>query len=192
MPAVVCALLLPPLPSDSPQHSSPRSFVCIRPPPRQVERPDDAPTKAHFASNSNLLKVSDWLTTIIVGLSLVSLGAIPGGVKAYSDALRPVLGDKSYSGPFGVFLTVLGFLGGLFAYLWTMIALRRHLERAETDNDRADSLAIAAITGKPREELHEEISRSGAGVLQRLAGDDRMPTVLKDLAREETEKRSTS
>ena len=67
-----------------------------------------APGASAYLANSNLIKVSDWLTTIVVGLTLVNLGAIVPAMQSFATALREPLGGASYSGAVGLSVAVLG------------------------------------------------------------------------------------
>src|SRR4051812_7768648 len=43
----------------------------------------------HYLANSNLIKVSDWLTTIVIGLGLVNLGGALPALRPLARALQP-------------------------------------------------------------------------------------------------------
>jgi tetratricopeptide (TPR) repeat protein len=92
-------------------------------------------------SNSNLVEISDWLTKIIVGVSLVELNKIPaklgalsyyvgrslqpaqcGGAPACSDL---ILSGQSVALAIMIFYFALGFLWG---YIWTRTSFQRNLE----------------------------------------------------------------
>ncbi len=59
----------------------------------------DAP-QLRYLSNSNLLKVSDWLTTIIVGLALVNIRSVGAVFGDLANALDDSLGGESESAAF--------------------------------------------------------------------------------------------
>ncbi|UCD65053.1 MAG: hypothetical protein JSW34_06380 [Candidatus Zixiibacteriota bacterium] len=84
-------------------------------------------TKPHGFShvNSNLEKVSDWLTSIIIGLSLVELRDIPGGVDQLSRHIASGFGNGtggpvSFATSLIIYFLVLGFCSG---YLLTRVYL---------------------------------------------------------------------
>lgn len=93
-----------------------------------------ADTSSRVQSNDNLIEISNWLTKILVGVSLVELSVIPGklwGLAARLESgLRPAQCAGNIACPdFGtaaqaaglaiiVFYFVLGFLWG---YIWTRI-----------------------------------------------------------------------
>jgi hypothetical protein len=87
----------------------------------------------HYVANSNLIKVSDWLTTIIIGLGLVNLGRAIPALRSLAVALKAPLGGAPYAGAVGLSILIVSFLSGfLLMYLWTSIRVRELLEDAES------------------------------------------------------------
>ena len=87
-----------------------------------------------YVANSNLIKVSDWLTTIIIGLGLVNLGSVVPGLEQLASSLKEPLGGQAYSGAFGLALAVGGTLiAFLLFYLWTTVRVRELLEDSERE-----------------------------------------------------------
>lgn len=87
----------------------------------------------HYLANSNLIKVSDWLTTIVVGLTLVNLGKIVPGIQDLGGTLKEPLGGTAAAGVIGVSVVVLGALAGfILMYLYVSIRIRELLEESET------------------------------------------------------------
>lgn len=85
-----------------------------------------------FAANDNLTKVSDWLTTIVVGLTLINLSSLRGAVTDLATALEPALGGAPSSGIIGICLVVVGLVVGFITvYLWTSVSVRALLEESE-------------------------------------------------------------
>ena len=66
------------------------------------------PPSTSYLTNSNLIKVSDWLTTIIIGLGLVNLRKVPAAIEKLGAALKAPLGGMPYSATIGVSV----FIGG--------------------------------------------------------------------------------
>jgi hypothetical protein len=98
--------------------------------PRDV--PNQSPGGLRFLFNSNLLKVSDFVTTTIVGLSLTQVGNVVPGLRDLADSLSEPLGGNPQSGAFAITLVLTGFAGAaILGYLWTTVRLREHLERSE-------------------------------------------------------------
>jgi hypothetical protein len=85
-----------------------------------------------YLANSNLTKVSDWLTTIVVGLALVNLGNAISALRDLAVALREPLGGAAYAGAVGLSLLIIGAVAGFTGmYLWTSIRVRELLEQSE-------------------------------------------------------------
>ena len=102
-----------------------------------------------YLDNTNLLDVSDWLTKIIVGLSLVQIGKLPWAVSHLGTTLAPALGyspgkyvctpatsSESAIASIGVTmcLTALVF-AFMIGYLWARVTFTRLLR----DSDMSDS-----------------------------------------------------
>ena len=87
-----------------------------------------------FLANSNFIKVSDWITTIIVGLGLANLSEIVPALERLGSALSGPLGSKEYGGAVGISVLLIGSIAGfILCYLWTVIRVRELLEAAELD-----------------------------------------------------------
>lgn len=90
----------------------------------------------HFLMNSNLVKVSDWVTTIIVGLTLVQLGNVGPAINDLSEALESPLGGTENAGVFGVAIVLTSAItGALLMYLFTTVRVRELYEAAEREED---------------------------------------------------------
>jgi hypothetical protein len=99
------------------------------------------PTSTRYVTNSNLIKVSDWLTTIIIGLGLVNLGHVIPAVGGLATVLKEPLGGATYAGTVGVSIVISAFLAGLLLfYLWTLIRVRELLEEADRQLDNVPSV----------------------------------------------------
>src|SRR5689334_9784423 len=73
---------------------------------------DSSPTSTFYLTNSNLIKVSDWLTTIVIGLGLVNLGKVVPALRSLGHALHAPLGGVAYSGAVGISVLIVGILAG--------------------------------------------------------------------------------
>ena len=71
------------------------------------------PKSAHYLTNSNLIKVSDWLTTIIIGVGLVNLVKIGPAAGDLSTFLEESLGGAPYAGVVGVSVIVIALLASV-------------------------------------------------------------------------------
>lgn len=114
--------------------------------PRARQRPDGAEGAGDYNENTNLEQMSDWLTKIVVGLTLVEFGPLRDQLIVAGGALGPVLitGSAEIQTAVGValilFFLILGFL---FSYLWTRVYMATVLRRQNALSTR-DVEAILA------------------------------------------------
>jgi len=109
--------------------------------------PAPAPASTHYLANSNLIKVSDWLSTIIIGLGLVNLGGFLPAIGSVSAVLKEPLGGMPYSGVVGVSVLVAGALiGFLLVYLWTALRVRELMEDSERQFELKGVPALRGLT----------------------------------------------
>jgi hypothetical protein len=88
--------------------------------PRTVTSPTRAAGATQYRGNTNLEQVSDWLTKIIVGISLVEIGRIVPALAKLGTILKTPLGGQPSSAAFGVGAVIASALTGFFFfYLWT-------------------------------------------------------------------------
>jgi hypothetical protein len=84
-----------------------------------------------YVGNTNLERVSDWLTTMLVGVTLVSLGPILGAISDFERFLQATIAAP-YAGVVGVGLMLLyAVVGFLTAYIWTGTQYRDALTSLE-------------------------------------------------------------
>jgi hypothetical protein len=103
---------------------------------------------ARYLANANLIKVSDWLTTIVIGLGLVNLGKAVPALKNLAEALNEPLGASPYAGVVGLSLVVAGVIAGfMLAYLWTSMSVRQLLE--EIEMEEAGGVVTETVTAAP-------------------------------------------
>jgi hypothetical protein len=116
-------------------------------------------TKAstYYLTNSNLIKVSDWLTTIVIGLGLVNLGKAIPALRDLSHALEAPLGGRPYSGAVGVSVLIVGLLAGfILDYLWTSIRVRELLEESERQSEEQVPELRNRTVGEARQEVADK------------------------------------
>ena len=105
--------------------------------PRSLQRQNEAPSendnasKAHsaYAENTNLEQISDWLTKIIVGITLVQFDKILTLLNNVSTAYGPLFHKTvgpSIAGAIIIYFLIGGFLVG---YLWTRIHMANVLRQ---------------------------------------------------------------
>ncbi len=110
---------------------------------------DAAPPASSFRPNTNLEEVSDWLTKILVGLTLVNLGEIQRELRAIAThaaaALRaqPTDAEVSVAHALLVAFAVLGFL---CSYLYTRLFLQGAIRRSDDELDRFNAVVLEELT----------------------------------------------
>jgi hypothetical protein len=71
---------------------------------------------------SHLYDISDWLTKLLVGATLVQLGRVPDAAARFGSAIKPAFGDDSAGGVFGVAILVYFFIDGFFmGFVWSSV-----------------------------------------------------------------------
>ncbi|MFO1085970.1 MAG: hypothetical protein U1E21_15505 [Reyranellaceae bacterium] len=92
-----------------------------------VPRPSDSPSESAkaYRINTNLVQISDWLTKLLVGAGLASLGAIPG----FAVRFIAYLDEGAYKGlpgggTFALFLLIYYLSLGFF---WGYVETRTYL-----------------------------------------------------------------
>ncbi|GIF22123.1 hypothetical protein BJ973_002449 [Actinoplanes tereljensis] len=123
---------------------------------------ENSTASTFYLTNSNLIKVSDWLTTIVIGLGLVNLGKAVPAMRSLAHALHAPLGGTSYAGAVGLSLLIIGVLAGfLLYYLWTSIRVRELLEEAERQNQQT----VPELRNQTLGEARETASQSNVTLL---------------------------
>jgi hypothetical protein len=120
--------------------------------PRTVQGSTPSADITQYVVNTNLEQVSDWLTKIIVGVSLVEIGRIIPALTKLAEILKAPLGGQPSSAAFGLGVVIASALTGFFFfYLWTreefleeldLLPFRREQSRKaarRTDFPSADS-----------------------------------------------------
>ena len=89
--------------------------------------------RQRYLENTNLEQVSDWLTKIIIGISLVQFNKIVEHVYEFSAKIEPSIlpakqgSDGSVAFVWLIFFFIAGFL---FSYLWTRVIMVHVLSRS--------------------------------------------------------------
>jgi len=87
-----------------------------------------------YRSNTNLEEISDWLTKIIVGVSLTQLGEIEARATGLIGAVAAGFGGSNEAKAFAAGLLTTAVIAGFLAsYLVTRLYLRRALDEADQD-----------------------------------------------------------
>ena len=81
--------------------------------------------------------MSDWLTTIIIGVGLVNVAKLGPAAGDFSEALEAPLGGAPYAGIIGITVIIIALLASvILCYLWTSIRVRELLEESESSPHR--------------------------------------------------------
>lgn len=116
-----------------------------------------ATPRRNYLANSNLIKVSDWLTTIVIGLTLVNLGRVIPAARSLSESLKDPLGGTAAAEALGMSTIVFGALCGfMLMYLYVSIRIRELLEDAE--NNPVATPAFVAVDVATAKHLAAELS----------------------------------
>lgn len=97
--------------------------------------------------NTNLVQISDWLTKMLVGLSLAVLFQIPDRLSEFGKYFGEELGSESLAVSFLIHFGASGFLIG---YLMTRLFLQQGFHEADLPPEAKDKPNLAP--GKPRED----------------------------------------
>jgi hypothetical protein len=115
--------------------------------PRTVQG-EQVREEVDYRINTNLEQISDWLTKIIVGLTLVNLQNIPPFFTKLAIDITPGMGgqaeDTVFAGGIIVYFLILGFLGG---YIITRTQISSLFSRADANLlfSRRDTDLLRAI-----------------------------------------------
>lgn len=123
-----------------------------------------ATRSSQYLTNSNLIKVSDWLTTIIIGVGLVNVARLGPAAGDFSEALQAPLGGAPYAGTIGITVIIIALLASvILCYLWTSIRVRELLEESESNPHRdlpsraeltvGDTATSTSTPGRPTDEI---------------------------------------
>jgi hypothetical protein len=97
-------------------------------------REAEARERARYAASSNLGDIADWLTKILVGVTLVEADRLIAQAERLVRFSSPGFGGAASSPAFAAGLMAAYLLGGFFlAYIWTVTRFRRAVEQTEAD-----------------------------------------------------------
>lgn len=110
------------------------------------------------SANTNLEQISDWLTKILVGVSLTQLTAAPAYLWDWAGKLSPLFGTGPYAQPITLVIMISAAVLGFFAgYLLTRLFLSVALTRADRE---------ASVVSQQS----EEIVQTSVGTLTEASG----------------------
>jgi len=123
-----------------------------------VAGPEGGEVHRNYSENTNLEQISDWLTKIIVGLTLVQFDTVVQMLKDISSAYGPVILNHSNANAAAMAIIIYFFIAALlFVYLWTRIYVetlfRRQSVLAQINIDKLISKREETIGSKDEEAL---------------------------------------
>jgi hypothetical protein len=132
--------------------------------------------------NTNLEQISDWLTKILVGLTLTQLGNIGTKLGQAASYIAPGLGSAAHSEVFAsaliVYFSVVGFMSG---YLLTRLVLAQAFWRADTATRLA---AVERAMGEvSRVSRENRVTADVTGALQFLNDASTAPDLIQNFVR---------
>lgn len=148
--------------------------------PRSLQRTDPVSTETGkerpYSNNTNLEQISDWLTKIIVGVSLTQLPAIQGHfhvlVSSVSNGFQKFM-SASYAYPYSsgliIFYSISGFLA---VYIWAKVYFLEQLTFLEDRLNRRNIRDEIREVRKGNQKL--EISRLGNMLTQFIRSRNRI------------------
>jgi hypothetical protein len=158
---------------------------------------ESQPTSAHpysvaYRPNTNLEQISDWLTKILVGVSLTQISSIPLRFKQISAFMAAGLGNFGSSGVFAItlliFFSICGFLAG---YLWTRLYLIGAFREADRDLQQKLSDMIGVfdtiqnkLDPDDRQKIMEIRKKMEDQLVSMVAAADESSVKLNQIARE--------
>lgn len=158
--------------------------VAPTPPPPVQPTPSDASGNVQasasapsirpaYVANTNLEQISDWLTKILVGVSLTQVPQITQALHGAAEVLATALGsaatDHAFAFALIIFFLICGFLLG---YLWT----RLYLPSALSQSDLA---AAALVKAQVAEKKADEAAEGLRGIREQQLVDARALAALQ-------------
>ncbi|TCC30461.1 hypothetical protein [Kribbella sindirgiensis] len=128
-----------------------------------------------IGANTNLERISDWLTTLIIGATLTQLGTVKDGAGRLFTGLAPAVGGQAgasaFAGSVVIYFAVLGFLIG-----WLYARLRLGLKMSATDallglSRRAESAGDFG-TAQAARDAAMNITQATTGAVRASSGPD--------------------
>jgi hypothetical protein len=137
-----------------------------------------------FESNTNLEQISDWITKILVGISLVQIGNAAPTLGRLAASLSPMLGDDPASPGFGLALCLFAVVAGfLLVYMWTRVEFWSVLEHARHALSEGLKKKVKEEVAQALPQVVEESKAADAEALSllelQLSGQEPTPDELR-------------
>lgn len=129
-----------------------------------------------YQANTNLEQISDWLTKIIVGVTLIEIAKIPGKFMNLSDYVASAFGTPPVpSSLAAVALTYFAVTGFWGAYLWTRVFLAPEFTWAEIATRQSPAFyegLVEALLYQPEPQGFEQAINRGEEYIRRIGQDN--------------------
>jgi hypothetical protein len=121
----------------------------------QPPQPGEQPPAVRYEVNTNLEQISDWLTKILVGVSLTQASSLPGWLKKYAKFAASGLGGYPNSEIFatGILIYYI-FIGFLCGFLLTRLAIAGAIREADLE---AGVVSVAQKVADVESKISEEV-----------------------------------
>jgi hypothetical protein len=140
-------------------------FVFAIPRELQSAHIDPESTTGRYIANTNLEQISDWLTKVIVGVSLVQIGNLPSALDRLGHRLSPLLGSPDANADMAIVLALTPALAGfLLTYLYTRVIIT----------------LLFAATGRDIEEYSKRTATEVAVKTAQAAVEEKVKQVVGD------------
>jgi hypothetical protein len=150
----------------------PRTFERDTRPAGESEEPRLLPG---IGANTNLEQISDWLTKILVGISLTQLGTIREGAARLFNSMAPSLGGgpnaTAFAGGIVAYFSVFGFIGG-----WLFARLRLGAAMSQADA----FLYLARRAEQSGDHKTAEVARAAARSSMTMVQPESRPAIADD------------
>jgi len=128
---------------------------------------ENDPSSSAIQANTNLEQISDWLTKILVGVSLTQIKAILSAINTLTGILAPGFGDPNLSEPkpssisltLGIltYFTICGFFLG---YLWARLYLPSQFVKADSLEELQHEVNAAKQSSNQLKYEIDEVSKA--------------------------------
>lgn len=116
---------------------------------------DDPNKSIDYKINTNLEQISDWLTKMIVGVSLTQLNNVPEIVNNIALSVAPKAGSGTELYTLTVSIIIIYvILGFLFGYLWTRLFLVQMYKQADLGHLKSSLREIDQFTDQQKKDKH--------------------------------------
>ncbi|MDX6587219.1 MAG: hypothetical protein QOI31_1692 [Solirubrobacterales bacterium] len=105
-------------------------------------------SSGRLKSNTNLERVSDWLTTILIGIGLIEIDQLAQGIGDAADEVALGLGSTGSPSTVALALILYGLIGGFVgSYVLTRVTLTIRLDEVEAHLEAKQAVRVRPDPG---------------------------------------------